>query len=356
MKIKRYLANNMPEAMEYIKRDLGPEAVIVSQRWVRQKGFLGFFLPRKLEVTVAVEQSSPETLAAAQESLAQDVAELKSMLKEAVLAPQRQNFAPETSSDLLLKWRQILEELEINHELIGELLDNIRDDKGPWTPEKEEWVKETVEQRMASIFESARERTSNSGIYVFVGPTGVGKTTTLAKLAANLALFEEKNIALLTIDTYRIGAVEQLKTYGEILNVPVEAVLTPEELKEAVYRHRDKDLILIDTAGRPSSDQKMMAELQSFLNCIEPAEIFLVMSCTTKSKDLIRIAEDFEVLNYTQLIFTKTDETMSLGSIVNLVKSTSKPVAYVTTGQSVPDDIEACSPRKLAKLILGAVG
>lgn len=355
MRIKRYLVNNMPEAMEVIKRDLGPEAVIISHRWVREKGLWGFFLPRKLEVTAAVEQSSPET-ATAQQNLAEEVAELKAMLKQAVLAPQKQGSAPPPESDLLLKWRQTLEELEVNHEVIGELLGNIKGDLGPWTPEKEELVKETVERRMASIFESASDNTPNSGIYVFVGPTGVGKTTTLAKLAAHLALFEEKNIALLTIDTYRIGAVEQLKTYGEILDVPVEAVLTPEELAEAVHRHRDKDVILIDTAGRPSSDKKMMAELQAFLSKIEPAEIFLVMSCTTKCKDLLRIAEDFKVLNYNRLIFTKTDETMSLGSIVNLVRATSKPVAYVTTGQSVPDDIEACNPRKLVKLILGAMG
>lgn len=354
--IKRYLVNTMPEAMEIIKRDLGPEAVIISSRWVKEGGWLGILGPKKLEVTAAVEHHASKKEAAQGESgLIREMAELKALLKKYAENSLHKEQEP-PDSKLLLKWQQVLQELEVSHEVTNQLLKGIAESAGLAARENEELFKETVQERMARIFESAPNQSLSSRIFVFVGPTGVGKTTTLAKLAANLALFEQKKIALLTIDTYRIGAVEQLKTYGEILNVPVEAVLTPEELNQAVERHQDKDFILVDTAGRSSRNKRMLAELQSFLTVLHPAEVFLVMSCTTKNKDLLKIADDFKLLNYTKLIFTKADETTSLGSILNLASATSKPVAYVTTGQNVPDDIEACDPQKLVKLILKAVG
>jgi flagellar biosynthesis protein FlhF len=355
LKIKRYLVNNMPEAMETIKRDLGSNAVLISSRWVKQGGFLSFLRPHKLEVIAAVEEKSP---AVHDSTLSKDVAELKALLKS-VSGLGKDNAGKndlKEQSNLLLKWQNVLQVLELSHEVTNHLLQDIKDNRMLSQDENEKLLKETVENRLLQIFEDSLQERLEKKICVFVGSPGVGKTTTLAKIAANLALFEQKKIALLTIDTYRIGAVEQLKTYGEIMDVPMEAILTPAELTEAVKRHQDKDHILIDTAGRPSINTVQLDELKSFIDVLDKPEVFLVLSCTTKNKDLLRTAEAFKRLNYTKLIFTKADETISLGSIVNLVRTTSLPIAYITTGQNVPDDIEACDPEKLVQLILRAVG
>jgi len=361
LKIKRYIANNMPEAMETIKRDLGSNAVLISSRWIKQGGLLGFLRPPKLEVIAALEdpKPAPATDLNLSKDLSKDVAELKAMIKSmARVDTDSQNIQDQydKQSSLLQKWQQVLQELEVSHEVINHLLQDVKDNAMLTRDENEKLVKEAVEERLLQIFESSLQDCPNKRLCVFVGTPGVGKTTTLAKLAANLSLFEQKKIALLTIDTYRIGAVEQLKTYGEILDVPVEAVLTPQELAAAVEKHGDKDYILIDTAGRPSVNTEQLEELKTFIDVLEDPEVFLVLSCTTKYKDLLRNAEAFKRLNYTKLIFTKADETIALGSIVNLVRTTSLPVAYITTGQNVPDDIEACNPEKLVQLILRAVG
>ncbi|HHU31305.1 MAG TPA: flagellar biosynthesis protein FlhF, partial [Clostridia bacterium] len=259
MKIKRYLVNNMPEAMETIKRDLGSNAVLISSRWVKQGGFLSFLRPHKLEVIAAVEEKSP---AVHDSTLSKDVAELKALLKS-VSGLGKDNAGKndlKEQSNLLLKWQNVLQELELSHEVTNHLLQDIKDNRMLSQDENEKLLKETVENRLLQIFEDSLQERLEKKICVFVGSPGVGKTTTLAKIAANLALFEQKKIALLTIDTYRIGAVEQLKTYGEILDVPMEAILTPAELTEAVKRHQDKDHILIDTAGRPSINTVQLDE------------------------------------------------------------------------------------------------
>ncbi len=189
-------------------------------------------------------------------------------------------------------------------------------------------------------------------IVALIGATGVGKTTTLAKIAARFVL--EKNIraALITADTYRISAVEQLKTYSDIIGLPLEIVYTPEELKVAIHRHRDKDLILIDTAGRSQHNEYQMKELQDFLAVDSRIEKHLVMSATTKNRDVADILEKFSVCKPGRVIFTKTDETSSLGMIVNLLADKDIALSFMTNGQSVPDDIVPATADKLAALLL----
>ena len=189
-------------------------------------------------------------------------------------------------------------------------------------------------------------------IVALIGATGVGKTTTLAKIAARFVL--EKNIraALITADTYRISAVEQLKTYSDIIGLPLEIVYTPEELKVAIHRHRDKDLILIDTAGRSQHNEYQMKELQDFLAVDSRIEKHLVMSATTKNRDVADILQKFSVCNPGRVIFTKTDETSSLGMIVNLLADKEIALSFMTNGQSVPDDIVPATADKLAALLL----
>ncbi|MDF2572182.1 MAG: flhF, partial [Sporomusa sp.] len=185
-----------------------------------------------------------------------------------------------------------------------------------------------------------------------IGPTGVGKTTTVAKLAANFALKEGYKVALITADTYRIAAVEQLKIYGDIIGVPIEIVYSPDELKAALYRHNDKNLVIIDTAGRSPSNHYQLAELQALLAVDPYIETHLVLSTTTKYKDALEIVNKFSVCSPQKFLFTKVDEASNLGTILNLLYHFPTTVSYMTTGQSVPDDIELASSAKLANMIL----
>lgn len=189
-------------------------------------------------------------------------------------------------------------------------------------------------------------------VAALIGATGVGKTTTLAKIAARLVLEQGISAALITADTYRISAVEQLKTYSDIIGLPLEIVYSPEELKKAIRKYRDKQLILIDTAGRSQHNERQMQELKDFLAVDESIEKYLVMSATTKSRDAKEILEKFSVCNPDKIVFTKTDETSSLGIILNLLYQQKIAAAYLTNGQSVPDDIVSAKADKIAELLL----
>ena len=189
-------------------------------------------------------------------------------------------------------------------------------------------------------------------IVALIGATGVGKTTTLAKIAARFVLDHNIRAALITADTYRISAVEQLKTYSDIIGLPLEIVYSPDELKVAIHKHRDKDLILIDTAGRSQHNEYQMNELQDFLAVHSHIERHLVMSATTKQRDAADILEKFSVCNPDCVIFTKTDETSSVGIILNLLADKGIALSFLTNGQSVPDDIVPATPENLAELLL----
>jgi flagellar biosynthesis protein FlhF len=189
---------------------------------------------------------------------------------------------------------------------------------------------------------------------IFVGPTGVGKTTTLAKIAANYLLNRKKTVGLITADTYRIAAVEQLKTYAEILGIPVSVAYTPAEMKEAVSLHSDKDLILIDTAGRSHKNKAQFEELKALIAASAADEVYLVLSATTSQRNCREILNSYSFLSDYKLLFTKADETPVLGIILNVRYMTGKSLSYITTGQSVPDDIETANIDKITKNLMGS--
>lgn len=197
------------------------------------------------------------------------------------------------------------------------------------------------------------ERPARRRVVALVGPTGVGKTTTVAKLAAQHALFGNKAVGLLTVDTYRIAAVDQLKTYAEIINLPVEVAYTPDEVAQAMGRLADRDLILMDTAGRSQKNRGQMAELQAYLAAAKPDEVCLVLSATTKQRDLEECLEQFRGTGYKQLIFTKLDESNAFGALYNCSQKAQCPISHLTFGQNVPDDIEEASRERLVELLLG---
>ena len=192
-------------------------------------------------------------------------------------------------------------------------------------------------------------------IVALLGTTGVGKTTTLAKIAAKFVLEQRTNVALITADTYRISAVEQLKTYSDILELPLEIVYNPQELASALERHRDKELILIDTAGRSQHNEYQLRELEEFLRVNPRIEKHLVISATTKYTDARHIINKFSQVEPDKIIFTKIDETASLGMIINLLRDKKYALSYLTTGQSVPDDIERASSDILTTLLFRKV-
>jgi flagellar biosynthesis protein FlhF len=186
-----------------------------------------------------------------------------------------------------------------------------------------------------------------------VGPTGVGKTTTIAKLAAHFRLKQKRNVGLITVDTYRIAAVEQLRTYADIIDLPMQVVSTPREMREAVKRMSGMDLILLDTAGRSPKDDIKIQELKAFLAEAAADEVHLVLSSVASARVLEHTAERFAAVGTTAIIFTKLDEAASFGNLFSAVRSSRLPLSYLTNGQNVPDDIETARVDRAARLILG---
>jgi flagellar biosynthesis protein FlhF len=186
-----------------------------------------------------------------------------------------------------------------------------------------------------------------------VGPTGVGKTTTIAKLAANFRLKEKRKVGLITVDTYRIAAVEQLRTYADIIDLPMAVVSTPREMREAVTRMSDLEIILMDTAGRSPRDEVKIQELRALLFEAKADQVHLVLSAVGGAAGLKRTAEQFSPVGATALVLTKIDEAASLGNVLPLLRSSQLPLSYITDGQNVPDDIQIADQRRLARMVLG---
>ena len=191
------------------------------------------------------------------------------------------------------------------------------------------------------------------GKVILVGPTGVGKTTTIAKLAGKLSLIDKKKVGLVTVDTYRIGAIEQLRTYAEIMELPFKVVITLKEMEVALDSMKECDVILIDTTGRSSKNTMQLSELRAFVEKVNTKNIHLVISSTTKNNDVEAIVNGYKVLNYSNLIITKLDETSTYGSILNILDYAKKPLSFVTIGQSVPDDIKNLTAKEISNLIMG---
>ena len=193
--------------------------------------------------------------------------------------------------------------------------------------------------------------TEQPTVVALVGPTGVGKTTTIAKLAAQYQ-FQKKKIALITTDDYRIGAIEQLGTYANILSVPMEIAHEPEELEEQVAKHASADLILVDTPGRSQLDVSRLRLIESFLNAARPTETHLLLNMTTRNEDVTTVVDRFGTLGIDQLIFTKLDESTCYGSMLNVSVNTKRPISYLTTGQDVAKDIEVAAQGRIATFLL----
>jgi flagellar biosynthesis protein FlhF len=283
-----------------------------------------------------------------------EIGEIKNMLSkvyDAVKVDYESNKLSEISKTMLDR----LEKNEVDKVIINDLKEDIIEQLSYEEQQDAHLVKGTIFSILNKYIKDPKpyEVNKNKRVVVFIGPTGVGKTTTLAKLAASMVLNDKQKVGLITSDTYRIAAVEQLKTYSEIIGVPLSIIYSPAEIVNAVEKYDDKDIILLDTAGRSHKDQHQLAELKSLLKSSIDFETYLVLSATTKFSDCIEIIKSYSFLDNFQLLFTKLDETSTLGILLNIAYVTKKPIAYLTNGQSVPDDIEIADKAKIINSLMG---
>ena len=288
------------------------------------------------------EERQRETI----EELQNELAQMKAMLVQVVSKEK----TPEDEMSL----QQVLKQQEVESDIIDDVVlqlpaEAILADKD--TPLALDGLTKYLAANV-QMADGLELKSRKRKIAALLGPTGVGKTTTLAKIAAQCVLEKGISTAFITADTYRISAVEQLKTYADILGLPIAIVYTPDELKEAIQKFRQKQLILIDTAGRSQHNRRQMAELKEFLAVNQNIEKYLVLSATTKNEDAKDIIDKFSVCKPDKVIFTKTDETKSLGIILNILRRKEMRLSYLTNGQSVPDDIVPAEAGKLAELFL----
>ena len=354
-----------------MKNDLGREAVIVQTRRLRQGGFLGMMATEIVEVTAAVDTTLAKAnkVAAARppepkpkENDADDAKmlalhlELASMRKSLESVLESRSTAQKTTNDMPPeKKKSFLQEWARKNDLDPVAADALFYGIPNINSLSSELFQSRLRERLVAHFQDVAGiavRPAYCKVVALIGPTGVGKTTTVAKLAANFALREKYRVALVTADTYRIAAVEQLKTYADLIGIPIDVVYTPQEMRSALYRHQDKQLVLIDTAGRSPSNQPQLAELEALLAVDDNIEKHLVLSATTKFTDCLEAVQRFQPSKPQKYLFTKLDEASNLGTLFNLMFHAPKTLSYITTGQNVPDDIELADPNRLTTLML----
>ena len=399
MIIKKYTAKLEKEAIEAAKRDLGDNVVIMNVKQTRKKGILGWFGATVVEVTAALEEENerptsifPVKKESAGPIIPDSMWEKKSLLDKESLIPnvvedetgkaivekldslqsllqqqlrvseeeKKEEIKEDKVSDETMTFVKLLYNTMIENEVCdkyaNQLIDEI-EQKGK--PDMQmDFVLSNVYQKMILKFGKAKliqASPNKPKLIYFIGPTGVGKTTTIAKIASKFCVEEKKKIALLTADTYRIAAAEQLRTYANILEVPFRVIYTPEEIVQSVEEFKNIDYILIDTSGHSHQNQEQKEAILALLQATDDSvekEVFLVVSATTKYKDLTSIADSYKSVNDYKIIFTKLDETTALGNLYNLRLYTGASLSYVTCGQDVPDDISAFNPQTTVKQIL----
>ncbi len=401
MIIKKFTAKTEEEALIQAKAELGDGIVIMNVKTAAPKGFFSFLKKPQIEVTVAREEESERYSAAGQKKTPEE-ASLKETFRQVARAagtetpPLRQPEVirePDESHNLLVEKLDSLqtmiekrlqeeeepepEEAEEDSEMVrfmkllyNTMLDNEVDEKyaNQLVDEMERSVKPNqpfdhalaeVYQKMILKFGKAMpiEKGGKSPrIVFFVGPTGVGKTTTIAKIASRFRLEQKRKIALFTADTYRIAAAEQLRTYANILEVPFRVIYSVEDLQMGVRDFREYDFILVDMAGHSPHNPALRESMNAFISGLDEAlekEVHLVLSATTKYNDLVNIVDAYADMEDYKVIFTKLDETTSLGNLLNLRLHTGANLSYITYGQNVPDDIEVFNPQKTVKQLLG---
>lgn len=392
MKMKKYYASSIPEAMKLVRADLGEDAVILNSKVVVTKKFFGLVKKKSFEVVAGIDKMEPSNMAPAPtatlaipqsskenaslqeitnavqakihpvqpkqdttlqeetgipEELRKEIADLKSLMQSMHKKTTQAQYPDE-----LLPFIEYLRQQELNEELIT----MIGDELFMHFKEAAEINFSQCKLITKNLLRKKLEGLPIGGLtyerkYINVlGPTGVGKTTTIAKMAARAVLEKKKKIGFITTDTYRIAAIEQLKTYAGLLQAPVEIAYNATDFEQAIQRLSHLDLVFIDTAGRNYKEVKYVDDLQRLIKFDDQAESFLVLAMTAKEKDMTDIIDQFKQLPIEKIIFTKIDETNSIGTMINLMIKYNKGLAYYTNGQEVPEDIEEAEIEEVLNL------
>jgi flagellar biosynthesis protein FlhF len=414
--IKKFTAKTEAEAIALAQKELGDDIMIMTSRYVKPKGLFAFLRKKQVEITVAKEEEAPEPgkkiRAGVSEIDALRVAAEKAEKEKNEKEPEKEVRSTHSENYDRSEALAVEEKLDniqslLEQKLSKDLARKEAEEAKKEEPEKEEETDKNKQERIdflkllynTMIDNEVGEQYANefideveknfspdmsmetilahvyqkiilkfgktecitpadhgAKVVFFIGPTGVGKTTTLAKLASKFCLNEYKKVALFTTDTYRISATDQLKTYAGILGVPFHIIYTTEELKENYERYKEYDYILVDTAGHSHKNEEQRADTEQYLHALDEiaqCEKFLVLSATTKYKDLLAIADAYRELTSYKLIFTKLDETTTYGNLLNVRLHTMAALSYVTNGQNVPDDIEVFNAQGAVKKLLG---
>lgn len=404
MIIKKYIAKTEAEAIENAKKELGNDVVVMNVKETKPKGLFSFLRSKITEVTVALEdenekysplrkESSTKSASASAEtqkksesttSIEEKLENLQNLLVSKLQSEEErktQQKSAEVVSDSetveekaeevpaeaeekdeeYLKFLKVLYNMMIDNEVDEHYANQIIDglDKGYKPSQNFDHLLAGVYQRMILKFgkpEIIGPAQEGPKVVVFIGPTGVGKTTTIAKIASQYAVEQKKKVALVTADTYRIAAAEQLRTYANIMQVPFRVIYNEEDMVAAIKDFADFDYIFVDTMGHSHRNEEQRDNTKNLIEAIErvaESQCYLVLSATTKYKDLLKIVDNYKVIADYHLIFTKLDETYTLGNLLNLKLYTNTSIAYVTCGQNVPEDIEVFNPQKTVKVLLG---
>lgn len=401
MIIKKFQGKTENEAVEAAKKELGNNVVIMNVRNVKKKGILRFFRPDIVEVTVALEEENERYGAIKKEEkkeqtenagvvyptsnqtavnrnlivedlnvekrenafLEEKLNNLHSLLEQQLQKPEENRVEDEEEEETseLEKFMKLLYNTmldnEVSEKYANQIIDEIEKSAKPNMPF--DYALTNIYQKMILKFgkqEGIVPPEKNPKVVFFIGPTGVGKTTTIAKIASRYIVDEKKKLALITSDTYRIAAAEQLRTYAGILEVPFRVVYSPEEIEQALKDFADYDYIFVDTSGHSYQNEEQKETMKNIVHSIDglaEKEVFLVLSATTKYRDLLKIVDAYTEVTEYKLIFTKLDETSEVGNLLNIKLYTGAPLAYVTCGQNVPDDLEDFDPQKTVKQLLG---
>ncbi len=362
------------EAMDKVVNRYGNRAKVVTQKQSKVGGVLGLFQRDVVELqgyisnepiakkpVADLEDEKKKILESAKrDSVSEAVLKELRELKTVVESQQKFTQTDSQEHQAIRELRELLFENELSRAYIEQFITRMRREMSVESLNNGELVhQKALEWIGESISLHVKRRPEQPNVFVLVGPTGVGKTTTIAKLSAMYRLGKEgglrgKEVRILTIDNYRIGARQQIETYGEIMEIPVSAVETPNDMRKYLDLYADADVIFIDTIGKSPKDYATLGKMKSLLaSAGNTAEVHLAMSATTKGSDMLEILQQFEPFGYQSVIITKLDETSKVGSIISALWEKRKTLSYVTTGQNVPHDIKKADPMSLLLYLEG---
>lgn len=385
MQIKRYEAANVQEAIARIKNELGPDAVILSTKKLKQSGapMLEVLAARELDLGDGGKPALPEAGRKAEQNQARSAGELTAIL-DAHLCELRSLFNDlRNDRALYAELTEVKESISTFFDVLGLKRDKTGHDQADriyynlisqGISKEKAWgaiekvrnestcrriensnaglafIEDMIRQSLPAVDSTAR----GPRVKVLVGPTGVGKTTTLAKLSAYCAVHEKKSVGLITTDTYRIAAVEQLKIYARIIGIPLEIATGREEFNRSLDRLAGREVIFVDTPGTSRNDMANLRKINETLKSETPIELNLLLSLTTSRECMLDIASRYQIFDYDHVILTRADECTRVGFLWDVLDRIAKPVSYITNGQNVPHDIEKANPQKIARMIVGS--